>query len=86
MAGGLWFAIAMQTGVLNRRGFVAGMAAFAGLRTRADWLDFFKRDAAEPEDFHVLRRPFAWWNAFKGEGRLPADDGFRPRLGPANGR
>ena len=41
--------MAMQTGELNRRGFVAGVAAFAGLRTRADWLDFFKRDEAEPE-------------------------------------
>ena len=48
----------MQTGMLNRRGFMAGAAALAGLRTRADWLDFFKRDEAEPENFHVLRRPF----------------------------
>ena len=43
---------------VNRRGFVAGAAAFAGLRTRADWLKFFARDEAEPENFHVLRRPF----------------------------
>ena len=56
--GGLWYTIAMQTGVLNRRGFVAGAAALSCLRTRADWLDFFKRDEAEPENFHVLRRPF----------------------------
>ena len=43
---------------INRRGFVAGAAALAGLRTRADWLKFFDRDEVEPEDFHVLRRPF----------------------------
>ena len=43
---------------VSRRGFVAGAAALAGLRTRADWLRFFDRDAAEPEEFHVIRRPF----------------------------
>ena len=43
---------------VNRRGFVAGAAALAGLHTRADWLKFFDRDEVEPEDFHVLRRPF----------------------------
>ena len=43
---------------INRRGFVAGAAALAGLRTRADWLGFFRRDRDEPENFHVLRRPF----------------------------
>ena len=42
---------------INRRGFVAS-AALCCLRTRADWLRFFDRDAAEPENFHVIRRPF----------------------------
>ena len=43
---------------INRRTFVTGAAALAGLRTRADWLRFFDRDAMEPENFHVIRRPF----------------------------
>ena len=45
-------------GSVSRRGFVAGAAALATLRTRADWLKFFRRDREEPEEFHVLRRPF----------------------------
>ena len=45
-------------GSVSRRGFVAGAAALATLRTRADWLKFFRRDREEPENFHVLRRPF----------------------------
>ena len=44
---------------LNRRAFVSAAASLCCLRTRADWLRFFDRDAAEPEDFHVVRRPFA---------------------------
>ena len=44
--------------IVNRREFVAGAAALGCLRTRADWLRFFDRDAAEPEPFHVIRRPF----------------------------
>ena len=47
----------MNAGI-NRRGFVAGAAALVGLRTRADWLKFFEKDEAEPENFHVVRRPF----------------------------
>ncbi|MBQ6008773.1 MAG: aldo/keto reductase, partial [Kiritimatiellae bacterium] len=45
-------------GSVSRRGFVAGAAALATLRTRADWLKFFRRDREEPENFHVLHRPF----------------------------
>ena len=47
-----------QQPAVSRRGFVAGAAALATLRTRADWLGFFRRDRVEPENFHVLRRPF----------------------------
>ena len=43
---------------VSRRAFVAGTAALVGSRTRADWLRFFDRDAVEPEDYHVIRRPF----------------------------
>ena len=43
---------------VNRRDFVAS-AALCCLRTRADWLKFFGRDEAEPENFHVIRRPLA---------------------------
>ena len=46
-----------MTGAINRRGFVA-TAALGCLHTRADWLRFFDRDAAEPESFRVIRRPF----------------------------
>ena len=43
---------------VSRRGFMAGAVALATLHTRADWLKFFRRDREEPEEFHVLRRPF----------------------------
>ena len=43
---------------VRRRGFMAGAVALATLHTRADWMKFFRRDREEPEEFHVLRRPF----------------------------
>ena len=44
---------------LNRRAFVSAAASLCCLRPRAGWLRFFDRAAAEPEAFHVVRRPFA---------------------------
>ena len=57
-AGMFYPIIGRVAGNSTRSGFVAGAAALMGVRTRADWLRFFDRDAAEPEDFHVIRRPF----------------------------